>query len=589
MLFIVALAVGGGSYAQEEKTVTLQLSSSAKFETKSGSTLTQLGVTWTVTTISGSINGSYQTSYNGEQFGVSKTPWEGTFSTSDIAGEITKVDVAANTGGAATLSVKVGDVDFTSDSKTQVPVTKVMSGINTYSFEGNAEGEIVVTLKGTSKACYLGSITVTYKDTSSKTATTVSFGADNDNKTFDLSIGDAFTAPTATLTPAEAGDVVYSSDNENVAKVDAKTGAVTLGETAGTAKITASFAGNDTYAASSASYTIKLTKPFTVEDGEFDFSHPEAYGKGTSNGSLHDGDMDEGESIKAGNVTLTVTKNGTTTTRFWINGSDIDFRVYQNAKLTLSVPDGYVIASVTTSPNSKSQTISNLNQQNVELTYTGGVKLKSITVTYVKAPVVEDVTLSVGSTGYATLYYSDRALTVPENTEAYTYSAEFGNGLEESKRFEEGEVIPAGEAVVVFALEPGNYTFKVADGTGVKLDDTNMLSGTDEETLITDDANTYKFYKLSLNDAGDANSVGFYWGADNGGAFVNSAHKAYLKVTKENAANAKAFVFGGNATGIKTLKANENNTNAPLYNLAGQRVGKSYKGIVIMNGKKYVK
>lgn len=28
--------------------------------------------------------------------------------------------------------------------------------------------------------------------------------------------------------------------------------------------------------------------------------------------------------------------------------------------------------------------------------------------------------------------------------------------------------------------------------------------------------------------------------------------------------------------------------NAPVYNLAGQQVGASYKGVVIKNGKKYV-
>ena len=33
---------------------------------------------------------------------------------------------------------------------------------------------------------------------------------------------------------------------------------------------------------------------------------------------------------------------------------------------------------------------------------------------------------------------------------------------------------------------------------------------------------------------------------------------------------------------------NEFNANAPIYNLAGVRVNKDYKGIVIQNGKKFV-
>ena len=40
-------------------------------------------------------------------------------------------------------------------------------------------------------------------------------------------------------------------------------------------------------------------------------------------------------------------------------------------------------------------------------------------------------------------------------------------------------------------------------------------------------------------------------------------------------------------TGINAVKADEK-TDAPLYNLNGQRVGDNYKGIVIKNGKKYV-
>jgi hypothetical protein len=41
-------------------------------------------------------------------------------------------------------------------------------------------------------------------------------------------------------------------------------------------------------------------------------------------------------------------------------------------------------------------------------------------------------------------------------------------------------------------------------------------------------------------------------------------------------------------TGINTIKAAEQNANAPIYNLAGQQVDKSYKGVVIQNGKKMI-
>ena len=42
-------------------------------------------------------------------------------------------------------------------------------------------------------------------------------------------------------------------------------------------------------------------------------------------------------------------------------------------------------------------------------------------------------------------------------------------------------------------------------------------------------------------------------------------------------------------TGISNaVVASKVNANAPIYNLAGQKVNKSYKGVVIQNGKKFV-
>lgn len=43
------------------------------------------------------------------------------------------------------------------------------------------------------------------------------------------------------------------------------------------------------------------------------------------------------------------------------------------------------------------------------------------------------------------------------------------------------------------------------------------------------------------------------------------------------------------ASGIESIETDQTGANAPMYNLAGQRVGNDYKGIVIVKGKKYVK
>ena len=123
------------------------------------------------------------------------------------------------------------------------------------------------------------------------------------------------------------------------------------------------------------------------------------------------------------------------------------------------------------------------------------------------APASAEIKVNIGATGYATLYYSDRALVVPENVAAYTYKVTNGK-LDESYLYNAGETIPAATGVVLKAA-PGEYTFTASQESG-DVDADNLLKGSDEATLTTGGA---VYYKLSLNKAGDANSVGFYYGA----------------------------------------------------------------------------
>lgn len=50
----------------------------------------------------------------------------------------------------------------------------------------------------------------------------------------------------------------------------------------------------------------------------------------------------------------------------------------------------------------------------------------------------------------------------------------------------------------------------------------------------------------------------------------------------------EVVVLAGDPTGIKVIDKEQIDSNAPIYNLAGQRVCDSYKGIVIVNGKKTI-
>lgn len=114
-------------------------------------------------------------------------------------------------------------------------------------------------LLGGSQVAYVQSIELT--PLAKKEATTMTFP----QKEYTLNIGEEFTAPKATV-KGEDGKAIedltllYTSDDEDIAVVDDKTGEVLLGDKEGTAVITAYFNGNETYKPCQASYKIKLTK-----------------------------------------------------------------------------------------------------------------------------------------------------------------------------------------------------------------------------------------------------------------------------------------------------------------------------------------
>ena len=203
-----------------------------------------------------------------------------------------------------------------------------------------------------------------------------------------------------------------------------------------------------------------------------------------------------------------------------------------------------------------------------------GVYINSIKVTFNK-----DVSLAVSSAERATLYYSNRSFIIPEGIVARTYKIE-GNVLSRSREYKKGDVLPKGTAVVLEAKE-GKYIFEETSKIG-ETDPYNALRGEDIKTTTSGGEVYYVFGKGS-------NGVGFYWKKANGKAFTTEAHKAYLVYTPSKTTNAKSFLGFDVALEIQGPTVREKTTfDGPIYNLAGQRVDKDYKGIIIVNGKKYL-
>ena len=150
----------------------------------------------------------------------------------------------------------------------------------------NAKSQIFSCYSSTSNQ-YPVQIYKLQSSSSSKTRTTTSFGANVDDQTFVVNIGSKFEGKKATLSPAEAGEITYSSDKPEVASVDAANGDITLGTVEGTATITASYAENNTYMASSAKYYINVKDPFSpIFYESFDKNKGTGGNDGSWNGSI---------------------------------------------------------------------------------------------------------------------------------------------------------------------------------------------------------------------------------------------------------------------------------------------------------------
>ena len=104
-------------------------------------------------------------------------------------------------------------------------------------------------------------------------------------------------------------------------------------------------------------------------------------------------------------------------------------------------------------------------------------------------------------------------------------------------------------------------TYKTKDGKTFLGDgfDTAM----DGLTVSTD--------KINVTWTGDKNSV----------VFTTPDHQVRVKKI--------TITLKDTSAGINEVTNKKLNENAPIYNLAGQRVGKDYKGVVVQNGKKFIK
>lgn len=208
--------------------------------------------------------------------------------------------------------------------------------------------------------------------------------------------------------------------------------------------------------------------------------------------------------------------------------------------------------------------------------------------------------------------FSDvHAWTVPAGLKAY-----IAGGQKPQKdgtitlSFTEVETIPACTGVILEGKGGESYDLTSTDcGTAMKEDGSKSL--VDLNYALRPVISAYSLEKTELTfDATDKKSFHNYiLGVKDGKAVFApteagtlAAGKAYYRIRrdqdklakaiKENPAAAKAIFFNpgsnGDTTGINGIENEAKMNDGIMFNLAGQKVQKSYKGMVIMNGKKFI-
>ena len=432
----------------------------------------------------------------------------------------------------------------------------------------NSTGVVTVLKAGTTtiKATFDGDATykkaiVSYTLTVNKAPAGLSYTTTE----FDIMLNDdSFVAPT--LNNPNGLTVTYASNNGTVAVVDENTGALVYNETAaGTAKITASFAGDDRYYPGSADYTINIVDP-SVKGTKYNPYTVAEVIDGTATGS---------NVYVLGYIVGEYPTSGTTITT---SSFTTDANIALADAFSTSTPKASAIP-VQLNTTALKNAWGNKTNKGATMGYqilvkgtidtyfsVNGIKPAS-EVTAKKAPV------AISEYEWAT-FVSKFALDFDGSAvKAYIVTGHSGNALVKTQM--EGTV-PANTPLLLNAAE-GNFYIPIAassttdvSGNLLKAGDGNDVSwnpATSTAYVLSGEDGTAQFKKLTS-------------------AVAVPEGKAYLLIPEP--IEARDFDLDDGTTVINALENATKIDNNAIYDLSGRRVENPTKGIYIINGKKVI-
>lgn len=272
----MAFVTWGGNYCIAQETASLVFTKAPE----NGKATDTKNMTWSVSS-DGAFFGCEKV--KGLHYGSAKKAVKAIDVSTSAYADVVIKKIVVNASAASSVDVayvkcEVGGAAFGVEQK-------IVSTKGAYTFEGNASGNILVSVykpELKTGALYIKSIEITYSTANLKTTTLTLTAPDSP-----ISIGGTYTS-TPTLKAGEQTlsdkTITWSSDNTDVATVD-ENGTVT-GVAAGKANITATFAGDNEYKTSTAKYEIKVkgapelsfpNNAYTIEMGDA-FSEPTLQG-----------------------------------------------------------------------------------------------------------------------------------------------------------------------------------------------------------------------------------------------------------------------------------------------------------------------
>lgn len=183
-------------------------------------------------------------------------------------------------------------------------------------------------------------------------------------------------------------------------------------------------------------------------------------------------------------------------------------------------------------------------------------------------------------------YGSSDAFIVPEGIEAYIALPLVDNNFN-LVPIEAGKTVAAGKGIAFkcpTASAENNVNVIFLKSDAAPSDVENVFIGSSEDVVVNQVNSDYYIFATTT-----ATGVGLYHYT---GTRSIPAHKAYICLDKSAAAKAYfSIAVDGSATAVQSpIESTDHKLQTTgLYNLAGQKVDGSFKGIIIKGGKKYLK